>query len=1198
MEVTTSSAGGNGDGNPSHSSSQSSQSDTAGDEKLSELFQSRKLALEQAESVLDSVGGDPYLDGFNLLGVIANPRGTTASLMSTSFHGRYTPSAGTNDGTSAATTTGVSDVFTDAFNSLETTLTSVTGQMEVLNLMLEDWSRQILEDDTDAHAEGVPDAQLRELPQEMQNLNLQSLQNYLERCGAAAHTFQQILLTRKQEKQYLEDDLGKDFAGDTEDEASLSTLQDIPEIFFREEFDLTDPDTFRKLLIAADEDLATPEGSDESEYDNVPVSDLFPLLPPDSFGTALDRVELALLHQVRSKSSSFFAESLRFAKLQEWIESLLADIGNLQLSAHCIQEDLLDPMDAVPDADQQRMDLRRLSVVLDSIDEVLNNRDALSGIISDQDDLKAIEQINFSRRLLAGGLPSREDGDSQEVNNEVLSLARVTALKSVTEDLNQYEQLVVSNLSEELVEIFIGWNSNAVTSVYAMNGSGSNKSSQHLKDRALEIVDALQNCDDGLNKTITAYSNRLQDVIRMTVRTMVSEFASDGTSSSSGPANVSISAGATAMSFQSFLSCMDMLFEQLLTLLTSASDVSAFCIEKGIFNVGDSDENDVKAIETNGSHSGPGPAVAASPMGEVVAAASELASKSVSELLRLRKEAHSLISLDEMKLIWDSCQQFTLRIEGMSGHGSALRSTLMAQAKAFVERKHEGNMSALAAALDSEKWTQCEVSTERQEAITRLCTGRSVVTTPKKANAVASMSDTPTKNPEAEVEGKSYKVVWSCLSLVEMLTTNIAAATHFTSLTSGIVGKVAELLRLFNSRTTNLVLGAGAMNSNAKLKSINARHLSLVTHCVGFIISLLPHVRAALMAHMPKKQHTLLNDLDQIKKEYVEHNEKVLNKFVTILGGIVENNLSKTVAGTDFDERGIEPVSDPLTCCVFLEGVSTNTKRMHQVLSAFLSPDYLRDVFSRIFAYIDTKVPALLISASESDGQKFSFPSTDEGKKRLLLEVQTMIDTLNGLEGVLPWEFTAVKELGRQMEYHLDSAGDVELTSSDSPDQSTSEPLNVSNSPEKEASKVSTEITGDVSSVANTPEEETSEPLDVANGPDKEITELSSKMIEEPSSKANSPEAEASESVDVADDQEKGTPEIDPEITEEPSSKANTLEEETSEPLDKAKGPEKETTELFSEMIEESSSVVNAQEGETPESSNAVSEKVLPTGTA
>jgi hypothetical protein len=88
-----------------------------------------------------------------------------------------------------------------------------------------------------------------------------------------------------------------------------------------------------------------------------------------------------------------------------------------------------------------------------------------------------------------------------------------------------------------------------------------------------------------------------------------------------------------------------------------------------------------------------------------------LAEKSVAELLRLRREAHSLVSFAGMRQLWDTSLTFTLQLERFSGRKAyGLRSTLLAQAKSFVERKHEANMSALVAALDSERWIQCNVS--------------------------------------------------------------------------------------------------------------------------------------------------------------------------------------------------------------------------------------------------------------------------------------------------------------------------------------------------------------------------------------------------------------------------------------------------------------------------------------------------------
>lgn len=318
------------------------------------------------------------------------------------------------------------------------------------------------------------------------------------------------------------------------------------------------------------------------------------------------------------------------------------------------------------------------------------------------------------------------------------------------------------------------------------------------------------------------------------------------------------------------------------------------------------------------------------------------------------------------------------------------------------------------------------------------------------------MPSTSTKMPDAEVEGIRYKVVWSCLLLVEMIMTNIEAAAHFQNLASNVVGKVAELLRLFNSRSTQLVLGAGAIHSAARLKSINAKHLSLVTQCLGMIIAILPHVRAALMAQLPAKQHTLLNDLDKIKKEFADHNEKVLNKFVSIIGGIVEHGLAKHIGSIDFDERAKTfSAESGITCCVFLEGVLTNTRKMHQVLSSLLPPEHLQDVFSRIFAFIDQKIPALFVAAADVGslaGSKppaqltagFSFPVTDAGKKRLLNEVEAVTMSLNALEGVFPWDFSAVSVLSKKLEFDIPDKSSRQIkvdTPSESPSTVVDEPV-------------------------------------------------------------------------------------------------------------------------------------------------------------
>jgi hypothetical protein len=89
---------------------------------------------------------------------------------------------------------------------------------------------------------------------------------------------------------------------------------------------------------------------------------------------------------------------------------------------------------------------------------------------------------------------------------------------------------------------------------------------------------------------------------------------------------------------------------------------------------------------------------------------------------------------------------------------------------------------------------------------------------------------------------------------------------------------------------------------------------------------------------------------------------------------------------------------------------------MHQVLKVMLPDELLRDVFSRIFAYLDHKIPSLYKVAAASDDKTFTMPVTDDGKIRMIKEVQFMTNALNSLAGVLPWNFTAMKILEQELD--------------------------------------------------------------------------------------------------------------------------------------------------------------------------------------
>ena len=973
--------------------------DTSSATTPSSLQPQQVIALKEAQLVLESTN---ILDGFNLLGVVANPRGpqsrykshSAAVIMSSASNGGDTNQ---NNGSGQLLTGEHGSGLEDTMLALESTLAGVTEQIDAFNHVVGEWSRHYLGTNAyyeDDYTEYRPpseqiDAQITELPEELASLSLNTVQDYLTQTSVLAHALDERMRREERssndENHEWHESIAPDSIGDlvdrNEEEFMLSLTDRIPSKFFETYFDLTDRNTFTELLVLDNPDYqetkttTSSSSSQEQKQKQEIITDgsnfvqqlpqclsestyeILKLPPADAFSSYLDKVEIALLQQVRAKSIAFFHETNRFGQLKEWISGLVEEVERVRQLLASVSTKSVVAWELIPILDKQRSDLNSLHTILEQAHDVIRCKSSISGLLSANDDLGAAEQIQFGRNLL-----------------ELEQLHKLISLSTIHDQFTQYENLVVANLGEELVEILLDWGN---TSSYNKGATSTTSSSGNNNTRTKDMCAGLQLCR-AWTKVEKLYGSRLLDVIRMTVRTTVGEFAEE--------ADSSVKACVTSMTLERFADCLDMLFEQLLDILKSAVCVQEFGKEEGV------------DFSTS-----------------ILTAAAELSSKSISELLRLRKEAHSLVSLEEMRRLWDVCINFTLELENESDYkATALRSTLLAQAKAFVERQHESNMSSLVAALDSERWTQCDVSADRQAALTRLCSGRTRSNRQYHGGGAAGTTETTTaaKSPEAEVEGVRCKVVWSCLLLVEMLMNNIACAAHFQSLATNVVGKVAELLRLFNSRSTQLVLGAGAIHSAARLKSINAKHLSLVTQCLGMTIAILPHVRAALMAQLPSKQHGLLQDLDKIRKEYFDHNEKVLNKFVTIIGGIVEHNLAPRILGTNFDARANEE-----GCCIFLDGVATNTRKMHQVLSALLPPDHLQDVFSRIFAYVDQKIPDLLVAAAS--GQQFSLPTTDPGKHQMLVEVEKMTTSLNSLPGVRPWEFTAIRVLERQLDYEL-----------------------------------------------------------------------------------------------------------------------------------------------------------------------------------
>ncbi|XP_059667466.1 vacuolar protein sorting-associated protein 54, chloroplastic isoform X2 [Cornus florida] len=88
-------------------------------------------------------------------------------------------------------------------------------------------------------------------------------------------------------------------------------------------------------------------------------------------------------------------------------------------------------------------------------------------------------------------------------------------------------------------------------------------------------------------------------------------------------------------------------------------------------------------------------------------------------------------------------------------------------------------------------------------------------------------------------KGVGYHMVNCGLILLKMLSEYVDMNNFLPALSSEVVHRVAEILKIFNTRTCQLVLGAGAMQVSG-LKSITSKHLALASQVISFIYAIIP----------------------------------------------------------------------------------------------------------------------------------------------------------------------------------------------------------------------------------------------------------------------------------------------------------------------------------------------------------------------
>lgn len=362
----------------------------------------------------------------------------------------------------------------------------------------------------------------------------------------------------------------------------------------------------------------------------------------------------------------------------------------------------------------------------------------------------------------------------------------------------------------------------------------------------------------------------------------------------------------------------------------------------------------------------------------------DIANEKIVKVLKVRAEQAAQLPLDLFLRYFTLNLYFANECEAISGRsGTSLKTVVNGHIKEFVKRNREAEVQKLAQGMESDQWNAKDFTEENAEVLDQILacstqdaaiwTERTKLWIPYGELARSAEVATPAetngtgkdKTRTATIEEEKFILPNSAILCLGGMANFLQLITGIPSMTTDIASSLLSYLQLFNSRCTQLILGAGATRS-AGLKNITTKHLALASQALSFIYTLVPHIREFVRRHAGSGAGAsgLMGEFDKVKRLLQEHQDNIHQKLVEIMSGRAAIH-SKSMATIDWDTA---PAPHP-----YMETLAKETTTLHRVLTKHLPETSIQMIMFPVFSsYKDQLGKAL----KEAD------PKTEAGKQR------------------------------------------------------------------------------------------------------------------------------------------------------------------------------------------------------------------------
>jgi len=316
--------------------------------------------------------------------------------------------------------------------------------------------------------------------------------------------------------------------------------------------------------------------------------------------------------------------------------------------------------------------------------------------------------------------------------------------------------------------------------------------------------------------------------------------------------------------------------------------------------------------------------------------------------VRSRPAAIKQVTPRELARVDSLVSRMVAETEDMCGKTCAgLSLSYQGQAILYMQVVQEKAKEKIIKQMENEKWKKSVINIEEITKLHEILSGRMV--------EMDVVNNGDVEVIEVIIDGEKHIFVDSVISLLEVLSDYCHLADHIPKAKTEVGLKIAELLKLFNSRTCQLVLGAGAV-SIAGLKTITIRNLGVTLRSLNLVAKILPVVRQHLLnpsKDLTEKQRVnLAKHFDSADKDYREHQGEIERKIIQIVDDALTQQL---------DNWQLQP---PVPSPSF-QSIGKQLTKFYEAIHDILPPTKISNIFKTIHLTFLSRVSDKLVAGEE-----------------------------------------------------------------------------------------------------------------------------------------------------------------------------------------------------------------------------------------